>query len=224
MRAAQQLRAEGVRARFTVVGPDEGELAAVEAALQAAPDPDGLVTYGGVVPMDASAQRMADADVFVLPSVDEPFPMALAEAMAQGMPVVCTRSNGLAPYVVEGDAGIVVPDDDHDALVAALRELVADTDGARRRGRNGAAVVRDRLSIAAVASRLEELYGSDAAQLSGAVPRPGGRVPRRAASCSTRSSPAPPTCSPSCSWPVPWTPTASAGSPWRTRSSWPRSA
>ena len=158
VRAAQQLRAEGVQARFTVVGPDEGELAAVEAALRATPDPDGLVTYGGVVPMDATAQRMADADVFVLPSVDEPFPMALAEAMAQGMPVVCTRSNGLASYVVEGDAGIVVPDDDHDALVAALRELVTDTDGARRRGRNGAAVVRQRLSIAAVASRLEELY------------------------------------------------------------------
>lgn len=159
VRAAQQLRAEGASARFTVVGPDEGELAAVQDALRAQPDPDGLVTYAGVVPMDATAARMAAADVFVLPSVDEPFPMALAEAMSQGLPVVCTRSNGLAPYVLDGDAGVVVPDDDHEALVAALRELLADPQGARRRGRNGEAVVRDRLSIAAVAARLEDLYG-----------------------------------------------------------------
>lgn len=156
--AAQRLRAEGVRARFTLVGPDEGELAAVQQALAARPDPDGLVTYAGVVPMDATAARMAAADVFVLPSVDEPFPMALAEAMAQGLPVVCTRSNGLAPYVTEGDAGLVVADDDADALVAALRALLDDPADARRRGANGEAVVRDRLSIAAVAALLEELY------------------------------------------------------------------
>ena len=163
VRAAQALRADGVRARFTVIGPDEGELDAVRQALLDVPDQDGLVSYGGVVAMDQSLARMASADVFVLPSVDEPFPMALAEAMSQGVPVVCTTSCGPAPYVREGDAGIVVPDDDEEALVAALRELVTDAAGARRRGRNAAAVVRDRLSIASVARSLELAYaGEDA--------------------------------------------------------------
>jgi glycosyltransferase involved in cell wall biosynthesis len=158
VRAAQQLRADGVRARFTLVGPDEGELAAVRAAVASVPDEEGLVRYEGAVPMDGTLERMARADVFVMPSVDEPFSMVLAEAMSQGLPVVCTASCGLAPAIRDADAGVVVDDGDDHALAEAVRGLLDDPVRARACGENGRRLVEGTFSITAVARRLEHLY------------------------------------------------------------------
>ena len=46
---------------------------------------------------DAIPARMAAADVYVLPSVREPHPMSVLEAMSVGLPVVVTNDCGLAP-------------------------------------------------------------------------------------------------------------------------------
>lgn len=73
------------------------------------------------------------ADVFVLPSIpapywEEQYGMVLAEAMACGTPVVSTETGGI-PEVV-GDAGVLVPPLESDALADALVNLLAD-DAAR---------------------------------------------------------------------------------------------
>jgi glycosyltransferase involved in cell wall biosynthesis len=159
VRAAQRLRAAGVRARFTVVGPDEGELGAVRAAIEQAGDPEGLIRYEGVAPMSGSVDRIAAADVFVLPSVAEPFPMAVVEAMSAGLAVVCSESCGLAPLV--RDAGAVVADDDVDGIAAAARRFVEEPELAAEAGRNARKVVAETLSIDAVARQLVTIYGGN---------------------------------------------------------------
>jgi glycosyltransferase involved in cell wall biosynthesis len=72
---------------------------------------------------------LAAADVFVQPSRSEGLPFALLEAMAHGLPVVCSRVGGMAGAVDGG--GVLVPPGDAGALGEALRVL--GTDAARRR-------------------------------------------------------------------------------------------
>ena len=75
---------------------------------------------------------MAAAYAYVLPSVDEPFPMTVLEAMAAGKPVIVTDSNGLAGAVRDYGAGIVVPGDSAQALVEAMQRLVSEPTLAER--------------------------------------------------------------------------------------------
>ena len=91
--------------------------------------------------LDASAIEHCynTADVFVLATLQETYGMAVAEALAHGVPVVSTMT-GAIPSIVGTTAGILVPPGDADALSAAMTRMIRDADlratlaeGARRR-------------------------------------------------------------------------------------------
>lgn len=83
------------------------------------------VALAGELADDALAAAFQGADLFVQASHHEGFGMALAEALARGLPVVATAV-GAAPDLVPGDAGVLVPPGDADALAAALGRVIAD--------------------------------------------------------------------------------------------------
>jgi glycosyltransferase involved in cell wall biosynthesis len=83
------------------------------------------------------------ADVFVLATRRETFGMAVAEALARGLPVVSTTT-GAIPALVGGDAGLLVRPGDVDALAHALARVIGDP-GLRRQLGAGAARARNRL-------------------------------------------------------------------------------
>ena len=81
------------------------------------------IRYAGFVPEDKDlAAHYRSADVFVFPSLWEGFGWPPLEAMACGTPVVCSNVSSL-PEVV-GEAGVLLPPQDHAALVEALRGLL----------------------------------------------------------------------------------------------------
>ena len=80
------------------------------------------------------------ADVFVLPTLYDPFPNAVLEAMACGLPVITSTKSGAAGLVAEHDAGLVIPSRDIAGLAAQMRTL-ADPGTRTRMGANARAAV-----------------------------------------------------------------------------------
>jgi glycosyltransferase involved in cell wall biosynthesis len=124
--ALRQLVEAGTDARYTIAG--EGEEGG---AIQADAERLGLAgrvrLTGGLAERDVLA-LLHDADVFVLPSVGvgEAAPVALMEAMATGLPSVCSIIGGVPEMVSDGVEGYLVPQADSAALTAALARLASD--------------------------------------------------------------------------------------------------
>jgi glycosyltransferase involved in cell wall biosynthesis len=101
------------------------------------------VALVGELDAEALADAYDGADLFVLATLRETYGMAVAEALARGLPVISTRTGAIADLVGD-EAGVVVPVGDVDVLAQALAGVLAD--GAlRARLAAGARRVRDRL-------------------------------------------------------------------------------
>jgi glycosyltransferase involved in cell wall biosynthesis len=121
------------------------------------------VTLTGELDRAAVAELYDRADLFVLPSLRETYPLAVMEALARGLPVIGTAV-GAIPHLVGDTAGVLVPPGDVGTLAAALDRVLRDHEH-RARLTRGAQLVRDRLptwdtTAQAMASVLERLrYG-----------------------------------------------------------------
>ena len=113
--------------RLTIAGAtdrDRDTLGRIEAAITAAKLHDRIRLAGTVVP--ATLSRYFDtADLFVMPSLFEGYGMALAEAMARGLPIVCT-TGGAASDTVPDAAALKVPPGDVAAMTGALDKALRD--------------------------------------------------------------------------------------------------
>jgi len=97
-------------------------------------------------------------DVFALPSREDPFPLAMLEAMAMGLPVVGTRVDGLAEQVTP-EAGLLTAPEDPAALAEAMLELIeADPDRRAQLGRAGRERVATHFTPAHQSAGLAEAY------------------------------------------------------------------
>jgi len=119
--------------RLTIAGPTDRSpeaLAAVRVAIGEAGLADRIALVGPVN-QERLADLYASADVFLLASLYEGYGMVLAEAMARGLPIVCT-TGGAAAETVPDDTAIKVPPGDERAFTLAVQRVLQDA-GLRRR-------------------------------------------------------------------------------------------
>jgi glycosyltransferase involved in cell wall biosynthesis len=157
VRMAAALVEADIDAHFSLVGPDEGEGAAVANLIEQS-SLQSRVRYEGPLKPAQSISRMRRAKVYVLPSVDEPYPMSVLEAMSVGLPVVVTDTCGLAPLVAASACGLVVASDDVESLTDAVRTILETPGLASEMGENARRTVTQRLGMSAVADMLEQSY------------------------------------------------------------------
>lgn len=141
----------GARAEYVIAG-DGPQRSMLEARARAL----GLsVAFLGQVDRDRLGSLYASSSIFVLPSARENFPMVLLEAMSAGCAVVTTRHTGCAEVV--GDAGLLVPAGDSQALREALAGLLGNPRRAAALGQAARQRVAEFASTR-VTARLEALF------------------------------------------------------------------
>lgn len=157
LRAAAQLSAEGAVFQLVMVGSGE-----CEAELRDLTVTLGLrnVHFHGFVNQAAIPRIYGACDVFVLPSEQEPWGLAINEAMCAGLPVVASAEIGCVPDLVRGGVnGRTFPAGSIAELAGALRPLLADAELRRNMGAASLEIV-SHWSFAEVCRGLRMALGS----------------------------------------------------------------
>jgi glycosyltransferase involved in cell wall biosynthesis len=132
--AFDALAADDADVRLVLAGPDGWGTTELAGALAASRAADRIVRLGFVTEADRG-DLTAGAAVVAVPSHYEGFGLTAAEAMLAGVPVVASDAGSHREVI--GDAGLLVPAGDTDALAAALGRVLTDEALAadlRRRG------------------------------------------------------------------------------------------
>ena len=97
-------------------------------------------------------------DILVLPSFSEGLPMAIIEAFAHGIPVVCTPVGALPEVVDHGRNGLLVPIDDVPALADALKRLIENPELRRTLGQAARRDHAERFEISFYPTQLAAIW------------------------------------------------------------------
>lgn len=157
--AVEYLRSHAVDCTYTIVGDgdfrDVLERRVVELGLSE------FVRFTGTLGEDAVVAQLADADIFVLAStgLGEAAPVSVMEAMAAGLPVVCSRIGGTPEMIVDQDDGVLVSQTDDAELFDALEMLAKDAGTRERMGRTAREKAASQFSAAASAQMMLNWFG-----------------------------------------------------------------
>jgi glycosyltransferase involved in cell wall biosynthesis len=147
----------GSQWRMIIAGNDEN---GHQAQLQAAIDRHGLQAsfeFIGPVVDQAKWQLLRSTDLFILPSHSENFGIAVAEALASGLPVITTKGTPWQELESHRCGWWVEPESE--SLAAALRRAIALSDEQRRQmGERGRKLIESKYTWPSVAAQMKSVY------------------------------------------------------------------
>lgn len=97
-------------------------------------------------------------DIFILPSVFEPFGLVLLEAMAAGKPIIASNISEIPRIILNGETGILVPPKDILSLSDAMLELIRDSKMRQAMGERGRERVIEKFSLKKTTDDYKRLY------------------------------------------------------------------
>ena len=146
--------ADGRAARLTIAG--DGDVEQARALVFKLGLEDSIDVTGWVSPVEVR-RLLRSSQVLVLASHDEGQPMAVLEAMANGLCVIASPVGGI-PDLIDDSCGILVPPGDVARLAGALDEIVRDEQTRLRLGAAALKRVRDEFDIDVVWRKFDRLY------------------------------------------------------------------
>ena len=116
------------------------------------------VRITGYIPDESLAAYYQNAELFVLPSIFEPFGMTALEAMACGAPVVASKLGGIKDVISSGENGLLVDPSDPNEFAGAMIRLLKDRQASRVMGKKGSQIIRSQYSWQAMARKHIAFY------------------------------------------------------------------
>jgi len=158
--AAVEILRRAPDARFELIG--EGPERQALTALAANRGIAHAIRFAGH--SDDVPGRLADADLFVLPSRTESFPNAILEAMAAGLPVVASAVGGILELIEDGRTGWLVPPGDAPALASRVLHAMAEPEAAATIGEAARADALARFSFDRMVAGFDDIYLTELAR------------------------------------------------------------
>jgi glycosyltransferase involved in cell wall biosynthesis len=155
---ARILSEKGVAARYRVVGPDGGDLIEAQRLVRRYELGD-RVTFVGSLQGEAVVREYRNSAVYVLPSVNEPFPMTVLEALSLGVPTVVTDTCFIAP-MLENSGAAVVSGPQPEVLAELVEAILREPGLAEHLSCTGRRLAQTQFSSDRVVERLENYYRS----------------------------------------------------------------
>ena len=154
LRAARELTDRSLRFHLVIAGECANPLGDTLRQLSRDLGTDQRVTFLGL--RSDVVRIINNLDVFVLSSHTEGFSIACIEAMACGVPVIATRSGG-PEEILEGEAGILVPTGDPEAIADAIGRITASAGIAATLTARALKRVQEHYSLTTMLSRYQAL-------------------------------------------------------------------
>lgn len=162
--AVGQLRQEGMSITLEIAGEDDlgghGHRIELEALIRSR-GLQGQVKLLAAVPEEVVRERLMEAHVFALASLEEPLGVAIMEAMSMEVPVIATRAGGVPELVSDGLNGLLVRPGDSASIAQALKIIATDPRRARGLGESGRRKVADEFSSDRSAKAIANLILAD---------------------------------------------------------------
>ena len=158
VRAAALICARRCGVRFVVIGEDKSPQMGYRKFLKnliAELGLNGNVTMPGW--QDDIPAALSSLKLFVSAARSEPFGLSIVEAMASGLPIVATASEGALEILEDGFTGKLVPIADAHSLAEAINDLLDDPSERARLARN-AQLAAHRYSVTRMATDTERVY------------------------------------------------------------------
>jgi len=125
LRVLARLRQFVPEASLVMAGPDKG-LATRSREMAHELGIHNAVTFPGFLDSTQKIHQGNAADIYINTNRVDNMPLAVVEACAMGLPVITTAVGGIKDLLKDGETGLLVPDNDDEAMVQAIKRLLGD--------------------------------------------------------------------------------------------------
>ncbi len=154
--AAIEVLRSGVKAKFRIVGPDQGERDKIVHRITESGLSDHFTVIDGL-PNRALQQLLASSTAMVLPSVDEPYPMIVLEALAAGVPAIVTSQCGLR-RTLETSGAALISDPTVQEITKGMLRLIEEPQLRANLSSSGRSLYESNWKPRRLAEHLQKIY------------------------------------------------------------------